>query len=174
VVVDEHMRASLPGIWAAGDAAGKVQLTATADYEAKIAVRDMFTDEAPVADYSALPTAIFTDPELGQIGLTEQEARDAGHAVDTVVYGLENVLRAYYTHDEPIGLYKLVFAADTRRVLGVHVVSRNAGDVVQGLASALRLGVTVDQLVDTHYVYPSYGEGVREAAELAPPAGVRA
>jgi mercuric reductase len=169
IVVDGHMRTSVPGIWAAGDVAGVSQLTSTADYEARVAVRDMFTDDAPPADYTALPTSIFTDPELASVGLTEQEARAGGDGVDTVVYGLDNLLRPYYTHDEPIGLFKVVFDVENRRVLGVHVVARSGGEVVQGLAPALRLGLTVEQLAETHYVFPSIGEGVKEAAELAEP-----
>jgi mercuric reductase len=172
VVVDEQMRSSVPGIWAAGDAAGRVQLTSTADYEAKVAVDDMFTDRAPIADYSALPTAIFTDPELGMIGLTEREARDRGGSVDTVVYPVENLLRAYYT-DSTFGLYKIVFDPESRRVLGIHVVARAAGEIVQGYAPALRLGMTIEHLVESHYVYPTWGEGVREAAELAAPSVAR-
>jgi mercuric reductase len=172
VVVDAHMRSSVPGIWAAGDAAGVYQLTSVADYEGKVAVDDMFTDREPVADYSALPTCIFTDPELGAIGLTEQEARAAGHAVATAVKPAEDVLRAWYT-DSTTGLFKLVFDTGSRRVLGIHVVARSAGEIVQGYAPALRLGMTVEDLVDTHYVFPSWGEGVREAADLVTRAVVR-
>ena len=93
----------------------------------------MFTESAPEADYSALPTAIFTDPELAAIGLTEQEARDDGFDVESVTHPLSAVTRAQYT-DSKRGLYKLVFERGSRRVLGVHVVNRAASEIVQGLA----------------------------------------
>jgi pyruvate/2-oxoglutarate dehydrogenase complex dihydrolipoamide dehydrogenase (E3) component len=68
---------------------------------------------------------------------------------------------------EKNGLYKAVFDRSSRRVLGVHVVSRNASDVVQGLSLALRLGATIDDLAQMHHIYPSWGEGVKAAAEQA-------
>src|SRR5215218_6405465 len=81
ISVDEHLRASVPGIWAAGDVTGIAQFTPVAQYQARIAVADMFGADAPAADYSVLPTAIFTDPELGAVGLTEEQAREDGHDV---------------------------------------------------------------------------------------------
>src|SRR5262249_2506573 len=81
IVVDGHQRTSAPGIWAAGDVATGPWFTPTAQYQARIAIADMFGDGSRTADYSALPTAIFTDPELGAVGLTEAEARQQGHDV---------------------------------------------------------------------------------------------
>src|SRR6266545_2040927 len=97
IVVDEHLRTSVEGIWAAGDVVAGPQFTPVAQYQARIAVDDMFGGAARRTDYSVMPTAIFTDPELGSVGLTEQEARDAGHAVDVVKHPVPNVTRAQYT-----------------------------------------------------------------------------
>jgi pyruvate/2-oxoglutarate dehydrogenase complex dihydrolipoamide dehydrogenase (E3) component len=118
------------------------------------------------AEYSVLPTAIFTDPELGGVGRTEAEARTAGYDVDVVKHPLKALTRAQYLGMQH-GLYKIVFDRSTRRVLGVHVVSRGASDIVGSLAAALRLGVTVDDLAAVHHVYPSFSEGVKAAAEQA-------
>ena len=76
IVVDEHLRTTAPGVWAAGDVATRYQFTPIAQYEARLAVLDMFTDDARKTDYSALPTAIFTDPELASVGLSEEAARE--------------------------------------------------------------------------------------------------
>ena len=78
ITVDEHLRTSVPGIWAAGDVTAIAQFTPVAQYQSRIAVADMFDEDGPAADYSVLPTAIFTDPELGGVGLTEDEAREQG------------------------------------------------------------------------------------------------
>lgn len=164
--VDEHLRTTAEGIWAAGDVAGPYQFTPIAQYQARIAVRAMFTDDAPAADYSAIPTAIFTDPELASVGLTEEAARAEGFDVGAASHPLEYVTRAQY-YDAKDGLYKLVFETGTGRVLGIHVVCRGASDVVQGLAVGMRLGLTVDDLVRMHHTYPSFGEGVKAAAEIA-------
>ena len=166
VEVDDHLRTSVEGIWAAGDVTGHHQFTPVAQYQARIAVEDMFAPNGSAADYSLLPTAIFTDPELGAVGLTEEEARDRGHDVGTATQPLTNVTRSQFVAERH-GLYKLVYARDTRRVLGVHVVSRGASDIVQGLSLGLRLGMTVDDLAASHHVYPSWGEGVKAAAEGA-------
>lgn len=167
IEVDEHLRTSVEGIWAAGDVTGRHhQFTPIAQYQARIAVADMFTTDGAAADYTLLPTAIFTDPELGAVGLTEQDARAEGHDVATTINPLANVTRSKYVAERH-GLYKLVYARDTRRVLGVHVVSRGASDIVQGLSLGLRFGMTVDDLAGSHHVYPSWGEGVKAAAEGA-------
>jgi pyruvate/2-oxoglutarate dehydrogenase complex dihydrolipoamide dehydrogenase (E3) component len=166
IVVDEHQRTSVDGIWAAGDAAAGPMFTPTAQYQARIAVEDMFGDDSRSADYSVLPTAIFTDPELGAVGLSESEAVEQGYDVDVVKHPLSAVTRAQYTGTKR-GLFKIVFDRASRRVLGVHVVSRGASDIVGGLAVALQLGAKVDDLAYVHHVYPSYSEGLKAAAEQA-------
>jgi len=167
IVVDERMRTNVPGIWAAGDVNGQAQFTPVAQYQARIAVEDMYRPgEGPAADYTVLPTAIFTDPELAGVGLTAMEAEEQGFECETVVHPLKYVRRASYI-DAKHGLYKIVFDRRSRRVLGLHVVSRGASDIVQGLSIALRLGVTVDELANAHHVFPTFGEGVKAAAEQA-------
>jgi mercuric reductase len=166
IVVDSRLRTTADGVWAAGDVTGLPQFTPIAQYQARIAVKDMFTGDAPEADYSILPTAIFTDPELAGVGKTEQEARDEGLDVGVATHPLSAVTRAQYT-DSKHGLYKIVFDRGSRRVLGVHIVNRSAAEIVQGLAVALNLGATVDDLASVHHTYPSLGEGVKAAAENA-------
>jgi len=166
IVVDQHQRTTVSGIWAAGDAAAGPMFTPTAQYQARIAVDDMFGNGDRAADYGILPTAIFTDPELGGVGLTEAEARARGYDVDVVKHPLAAVTRAQFSTSRH-GLYKIVFDRSTRKVLGVHVLSRGASDIVGSLAPALRLGATVDDLALVHHVYPSYSEGLKAAAEKA-------
>jgi mercuric reductase len=166
VVVDDHQRTSVDGIWAAGDVAIGPLFTPTAQYQARLAVDDMYGNAPPAADYSALPTAIFTDPELGGIGLTESEAQEDGYDVGVVRHPLPAVTRAQYLGLKH-GLYKVVYDLSDRRVLGVHVVSRGASDIVGTLAVALPLGITVDDLARMHHVYPSFSEGLKAAAEQA-------
>ena len=167
IVVDERMRTNVPGIWAAGDVNGQALFTPVAQYQARIAVEDMYNPgEASIADYSVLPTAIFTDPELAGVGLTTMEAEEQGYECETVVHPLKYVRRASYI-DAKHGLYKIVFDRPSRRVLGLHVVCRGASDIVQGFSIAMRLGVTVDDLTNAHHTFPTFGEGVKAAAEQA-------
>jgi pyruvate/2-oxoglutarate dehydrogenase complex dihydrolipoamide dehydrogenase (E3) component len=168
ITVDDRQRTNVDGVWAAGDVVAGPMLTPIAQYQARIAVEDMFANgrSSGHADYSVLPTAIFTDPELGGVGLTETEAAEQGHDIGVVKHPLPFVTRAQYTGAKH-GLYKIVFDRKTRRVLGVHVVSRAASDIVGSLTPALKLGVTVDDLAFMHHVYPSYSEGLKAAAEKA-------
>jgi len=167
IVADERMRTSVPGIWAAGDVGGQEQFTPVAQYQARIAVDDMYRPgEGPAADYSALPIAIFTDPELAGVGLTQMAAEELGLEAETVVHPLRSVRRASYV-DAEHGLFKIVFELPSRRVLGLHVVAPGASEIVQGFSIALRLGVTVDELAVAHHVFPTFGQGVKAAAEQA-------
>ena len=167
IAVDERLRTSVQGIWAAGDVNAVAQFTPVAQYQARVAVADMFDADAPSADYSVLPTSIFTDPELGSVGLTEQHAREQGHDIEVV---RNEYVRRFSYVDLRHGLFKVVFDRGTRRVLGLHVVSRSAGEIVQGLSLGLRLGATVEDLAAMHHVFPTFGEGVKAAAERAVPA----
>ena len=133
------MRTSVDGIWAAGDVTGRYQFTPIAQYQARIAIDDMFGRDPAPADYSVLPTAIFTEPELAAVGLTEQEARDQGIEHEAVVHDIKYVQRSSYK-EQKRGLYKIVYETGTRRVLGLHVVAPNGGDIVHGLSLGLRLG----------------------------------
>jgi mercuric reductase len=168
ILVDEHMRTSVNGIWAAGDVTGRYQFTPIAQYQARIAVDDMFGRDGATADYSILPTAIFTEPELAGVGLTEQDARDQEIEHEVVVHDIKHVQRSSYK-EQKRGLYKIVYESGTRRVLGLHVVAPNGGDIVQGFSLGLRLGVTLEDLAAMHHVFPTFGEGVKAAAEQAMP-----
>ena len=168
IVVDERMRTSAEGIWASGDVTGRYQFTPVAQYQARIAIDDMFGADASAADYSVLPTAIFTDPELAGVGLTGQEAREEGIEHESLVHELHHVQRASYKNQKR-GLFKVVYEPGSRRVLGLHVVAPNASDVVQGFSLALKLGATVDDICAMHHVFPTFGEGVKAAAEQALP-----
>jgi mercuric reductase len=168
ITVDDHMRTSVEGIWAAGDVTGRYQFTPIAQYQARIAVDDMFGLDRPGADYSVLPTAIFTEPELAGVGLTQQDAEEQGVAFEVITHGIEHVQRSSYK-DQKRGLYKIVFDSSTRRVLGLHVVAPGGGDIVQGFSLGLRLGATIDDLASMHHVFPTFGEGFKAAAEQAMP-----
>jgi mercuric reductase len=166
IAVDERMRTSVPGIWAAGDVNAVAQFTPVAQYQARLAIDDMFASNGsvPAADYSVLPTSIFTDPELGGVGLTEEQAQEQGYDVEVV---RNHFVRRFSYIDAEHGLFKIVFDGRSRRVLGLHVVSRNAGDIVQGFSLGLRLGATVEDIAGMHHVFPTFGEGVKAAAEHA-------
>jgi pyruvate/2-oxoglutarate dehydrogenase complex dihydrolipoamide dehydrogenase (E3) component len=122
------------------------------------------------AGYASLPTAIFTDPELAQVGLTEAEARDNGFEADTVTVHARDLLKPYYgipRDEQPHGLVKLVYERSSNRLLGLHAVVRGGAELVQGYSVALRLGVTLEDVAFGHYAFPTIGEAVVYAAQAA-------
>lgn len=170
IVVDERQRTSVAGVWAAGDVVDGIQLTPIAAYQGQVSVADMFGGSVRAADYTAVPAAIFTDPELAGVGLTEEDARTAGFEVDTSVYPVANLIRPYYTlprDGAAHGIVKLVFERGSRRLLGLHAVVRGGAELVQGFGTAIRLGATVDDVAFGHYAFPTAAEGVHYAAEAA-------
>ncbi len=174
IQVDERMRTSVAGIWAAGDVTATIQLTPVAAIQGQVAVNDMLGDRTRTIDYTHIPTAIFTDPELGSVGLSEAEAVKAGFEVDVARYEAAALLRPYYAEtrtDTPRGLVKLVFERGSHRLLGIHAVVRAASELIQGFAVALRLGATVEDLAHGHYAFPTNGEGIHYAAEAAAASG---
>ena len=168
ILVDGRMRTSVDGLWAAGDVTGRYQFTPIAQYQARVAIDDMFGGAPMPADYSVLPTAIFTEPELAGVGMTEQEARDEGLDFGSVVHDIKHVQRSAYK-DQKRGLYKIIYEQGSRRVLGLHVVAPNGSEIVQGFSLALQFETTVDDLARMHHVFPTFGEGFKAAAEQAMP-----
>ena len=146
IVVDEHMRTSVEGIWAAGDVTGRHQFTPIAQYQARIAIDDMFGANAPAPDYSVLPTAIFTEPELAGVGLTEQEAREQGIEYETCRPRHQVRPALVVQGPEARAVQDPLRARARGELLGLHVVAPNGSDVVQGFSLALRLDATVDDL----------------------------
>jgi mercuric reductase len=100
--------------------------------------------------------------------MTEQEARDEGLDFGTAVHDIKHVQRSAYK-DQKRGLYKILYEQGSRRLIGLHVVAPNGSEIVQGFSLALRHETTVDDLARMHHVFPTFGEGVKAAAEQALP-----
>ncbi len=126
VIVDGHLSTSNPKVWAVGDVTLSPQFVYVAAYEGRLAAENALLGSGRTVDFTALPAVIFTDPQIAVVGLTEAEAVEQGLAVKSTVLPLEAVPRAQVNHDTA-GLIKLVIEAGSERLLGVHVVSENAG-----------------------------------------------
>ncbi len=125
----------------------------------------------PVRDAieTVVPTAVFTDPELGRVGLTEAAARQAGYAVRAETVPMRDLARAVIT-GETAGGVKLVADAATGRLLGGSVLAAGGGELLGEIALAVRLGLTCHAIADTLHAYPTFSEGVFWTAwELAKP-----
>jgi pyruvate/2-oxoglutarate dehydrogenase complex dihydrolipoamide dehydrogenase (E3) component len=162
VEVDGLMRAA-DGLWAIGDVTGKGLLTQVAEYQGMIAVEDILGGEPRPADYSALPRVTFTDPEVGGVGLTESQAREAGHDVRVTVKDLRSTFRGWLHATGNSGLIKLVADASRDRLLGATVVGPQAIEVLSFLTLAVHERTPLANLVNMIYGFPSFHGGVGEA-----------
>ncbi|WP_439851062.1 glutathione-disulfide reductase [Pseudomonas syringae] len=158
IKVDEHYQSSEPSILAIGDVIGGVQLTPVALAEGMALARRLFKPEQyrPV-DYNHIPTAVFSLPNIGTVGLTEEDAIKAGHDVQ-VFESCFRPMKLTLTDDQERTLMKLVVDAKTDRVLGCHMVGPDAGEIVQSLAIAIKAGATKQVFDDTIGVHPTAAE----------------
>jgi mercuric reductase len=134
-----------------------------AAYGAKIAAKNALNGNGLHYDRAAMPAVVFTDPQVASVGLTEAEARDAGHAVAMSVLSLDNVPRALAARDTR-GLIKLVADARSRKLLGAHILAPEGADSIQTAAMAIKAGMTVEQLGETIFPYLTTVEGLKLAA----------
>ena len=158
VDVDENYQTSEPSILAIGDVIGRVQLTPVALAEGMAVARRLFqADQYRPVDYSHIPTAVFSLPNIGTVGLTEEEARKAGHEVQ-IFESRFRPMKLTLTDNQERTLMKLVVDAATDKVLGCHMVGPDAGEIVQSLAIALKAGATKRIFDDTIGVHPTLAE----------------
>lgn len=160
ITVDTAMQTSVPTIWAVGDVTGIYPFTHVADYQARIAEHNAFTD-GPIrrADYRVIPWTTFTDPELARVGLTEAEAVAGGYAVVTATVPFEELPRAI-TSDQRSGCVKLVVDRATHQILGGHILAAQAGELIAEVALAMRHRLPVSAISDAIHSYPTMSEAV--------------
>ncbi len=164
ILVDDRMRTTRAGVYAAGDVTGRDQFVYMAAYGAKLAAKNALNGDSLRYDNTAMPAVVFTDPQVASVGLTEAQARTAGHDVRTSVLTLDNVPRALAARDTR-GLIKLVADGRTRRLLGAHILAPEGADSIQTAAMAIRGGLTIDDLAETIFPYLTTVEGLKLAAQ---------
>ena len=158
VEVDELYQSAEPSILAIGDVIGRVQLTPVALAEGMAVARRLFKPEQYRAvDYNMIPTAVFSLPNIGTVGLSEEQAIENGHKVQ-IFESSFRPMKLTLTPCQERTLMKLVVDADTDKVLGCHMVGPEAGEIVQGLAIALKAGATKQHFDETIGVHPTAAE----------------
>lgn len=168
VQVDEYLRTSAPHIWAAGDVIGHAhenqQATPVGARDGALVAQNAFAaEEARRVEHRVIPRAIFTDPQIATVGLTDQQARAQGRRCWCNTIPLAYVPRAGATLDTR-GLVKMVADAETREVLGVSMIGANAAEVIHEAAMGLRFHATLDDFIDLLHVYPTMAEALKIAA----------
>jgi len=164
IKVDDHMRTTRSGTYAAGDATGRDQFVYMAAHGARIAAENALGGDGKRYDATAMPSVVFTDPQVASVGLTEAQAREHGLAVTTRVLPLDQVPRALAARDTR-GLFKLVAQAESGKLLGAHLLAPEGADSIQTAALAIKGGLTVGELAETIFPYLTTVEGLKLTAQ---------
>jgi pyruvate/2-oxoglutarate dehydrogenase complex dihydrolipoamide dehydrogenase (E3) component len=167
VPVDDRLRAA-DRLWAIGDVTGLGPFTHIAVYQARIAAADILGEDAPPADYHALPRVTFTDPEVGAVGLTEQRAREEGIDVRVGFAPLQKSSRGWIHKVGNEGFFKLVEDRRRRVLVGATSVGPHGGETLGLLTLAVHAEVPVEQLRWTIYAYPTFHRGIEDALRELP------
>jgi pyruvate/2-oxoglutarate dehydrogenase complex dihydrolipoamide dehydrogenase (E3) component len=162
VEVDDRMRAG-DRMWAVGDVTGRGAFTHVAMYQAGIAIRDILGEPGPPADYRALPRVTFTDPEIGAVGLTEQQARDRGMKIQIGQTSLPSSARGWIHKAGNAGFIKLIADAERGVLVGATSAGPVGGEVLSALTVAVHGEVPVERLRHMIYAYPTFHRAIEDA-----------
>jgi pyruvate/2-oxoglutarate dehydrogenase complex dihydrolipoamide dehydrogenase (E3) component/uncharacterized membrane protein YdjX (TVP38/TMEM64 family) len=165
VATNEYLQTLYPNIYACGDVAGPYQFTHTASHQAwYVAVNALFGRfKRFKVDYSVIPWATFTDPEVARVGLNETEAQEKNISYEVSRYGLEELDRAI-TDEEATGVVKVLTVPGKDRILGVTIVSEHAGDLIAEFVSAMKHGIGLNKILGTIHIYPTWAEANKYVA----------
>ncbi|WP_417275353.1 glutathione-disulfide reductase [Celeribacter halophilus] len=158
VVVDEYSQTNIPSIFAVGDVTDRIQLTPVAIREAVAFHETVFKGNPMKPDHANVPSAIFTQPEYGAVGLTEEQARDEG-PVEIYSAAFRPMQNSFIEKNERV-MFKLIVCADTRRVLGCHIIAPHAGEMIQLAGVAIKMGATKEDFDATVAVHPTMAEEI--------------
>ena len=162
ITVNEYLETNIEDVYAVGDVLGRNMLAHVASYEGEVAVENALGGSRQ-ADYRAVPSCVFTHPEIAGVGITEEEARDSGIPHKVSKFPFAACGRAV-AMGETAGMVKMICHADDGNVLGMHVMGSHASDLIAEGALAVRLGLTAEDIVHTMHAHPTLPEAVRETA----------
>lgn len=164
IAADEYMRTNVKNIYTAGDVTSRYQLAHVASYEGILACDNMFGMQRS-ADYSAVPSCIYTDPEIASVGLSEKAARENGYDAKVARFPLLSLARAQIGARTE-GLVKLVGDKNTDKLLGAHIFGHDATNLIAEAVLAIKKGLTVHELGETIHAHPTYSEAIMEASHV--------
>lgn len=162
IQTDEHLRTSAPGVWAMGDVTGGLQFTYVSLDDSRVVRSDVLGDGSRTTENrGAIPYSVFLDPPFSRVGLTEQEARDAGYEVKVARLSVSAVPKAQVM-GSPAGLLKAVIDAGTDRVLGAHLFCEESHELINLAKLAIDAGIAYPALRDAVYTHPTMSEALND------------
>ena len=165
IEVDEYLQTNIPTIYACGDVAGPYQFTHTAAHQAWYAsVNSLFgIAKRFKADYSVIPWATFSEPEVARVGLNEQEAKEQGVEYEVTTFGIDDLDRAI-ADSEAHGLIKVLTVPGKDKILGVTIAGEHAGDLIAEYVLAMKQGIGLNKILGTIHIYPTLAEANKYVA----------
>ncbi len=163
VRVDDQLRTTRPGVWAAGDVVGGAMATPVGAHEGVLAADNALRSAGRTVDRRFVPRAVFTDPPVAMVGLTDRRAAELGISCSCRVVSLDHVPRAAAVY-RTAGFVKIVAEKGSDRVVGVTMVGEGAAEVIHEAAMAMRFGATLDDFIDQVHVYPTMAEALKIGA----------
>ncbi len=164
IVVDQYLETSVKGIFALGDAIGRYQFKHSANLEAQYAFNNIVLPERKVAvDYTAMPHAVFSSPQVAGAGYTEQELREKGIHYTKSLYHYKNTAMGEAIEDRD-GFVKLLVSPHDRKILGCHILGSHASVLIHEVLVAMKAGLSVDSISRTVHIHPALSEVVARAA----------
>jgi len=163
ITINDRMETNILGVYAIGDVVGKAMLAHVASAQGKVAVENIL-GRSQTVNYDVIPAGIFTLPEIGRVGLTEQQARERGLQTKIGRFRYSGLGKAQSV-GETAGLFKVISDEESGRLLGTHIMGAHAADLVHEAAMAIEIGATVDRLASMIHAHPTLSEGLMEAAE---------
>ena len=164
IQVNEFFQTDNPNVFAAGDCIGKMPLETVAAKEGAIAAENAFTVAVRTINYDHVPHAVFTNPQVASVGLTEEEEMRRFNTCSCRTIYMDVVPKAL-TVNEGRGVFKMVIHPRSSKVLGVHIVSPHAADLIHAATIAVKFGLTADDVIDTIFVFPTLSEGIKRVAQ---------
>jgi mercuric reductase len=164
IIVDHRYRTDNPSVFAAGDVIGEPMLETVAAKEGNHAIRNAFGGEERSVDYHAVPTVIFTSPEVAAVGMTESAYMGEHGTCSCRTVEMEAVPKAEVIEDTR-GLLKVVKHHETDEIVGVHMVTPRAADMIAEATLAVKFGLTVDDIIDTIHPFPTFSEAFKMACQ---------
>ncbi len=164
IAVDERCRTNVKHIYAAGDVTGRLAFTHMAEHMAKTAITNIALKIPKQLESNTIPWVTFTDPEVGSVGFSDLVLREKGVAFDTYEFPYSKVDRALAEGGMP-GLIRVFARSRDGKIYGASVVGKGGGEMLGELGIAMRNGVSLRKIADTIHAYPTYGLGVRRAAD---------
>jgi dihydrolipoamide dehydrogenase len=162
IMVNEYLETNIKSVYAIGDVLGKNMLAHVASYEGEVAVENAL-GRSRQADYHAVPSCVFVQPEIACVGITEAAAKDRGIPYKVSKFPFLTCGRAV-AMGETTGIVKMICDAENGRVLGIHIMGPHASDLIAEGALAMQMGATAKDIAHTMHAHPTVPEALQEAA----------